>query len=93
MTNSWYDNIIFYLLHGNGPCNLDTKNHIELRLRSESFQLINDILFRKKIDGVFLRCLEKEESERVLAELHSGDIEGHFGGDKNSHKVLRTCHY
>jgi hypothetical protein len=93
VTNSWYDNIRFYLLHGSSPCNLDTKNIRALRLKSNSFQLINDILFRKNFDDVFLHCIEKEESERVLVELHSGDARGHFDGNTNSHKVLRASYY
>jgi hypothetical protein len=46
--------------------------------------------FSKKIDGVLLRCLEQEESEKVLVELHSGDAGGHFGGETTAHKVLRA---
>jgi hypothetical protein len=91
--NSWYENIRFYLLHGSAPHNIDPKNRRALRLKSASFQLINDILFRKNFDGVFLRCLEKEESEKVLVELHSGDVGGHFGGDTTAHKVLRAGYY
>jgi hypothetical protein len=93
VSNSWYDNIRFYLLHGTSPRNLDPKNRRALRLRSTSFQLINDILFQKNFDGVFLRCLEKEESEKVLVELHSDDVGGHFGGDTTTHKVLRAGYY
>jgi hypothetical protein len=91
--NSWYDNIIFYLLHIIDPRNLDPEKKRALRLKSASFQLINAILFRKNFDNVFLRCLEKEESERVLVEIHSGDVGGHFGGDTTSHKVLRAGYY
>ena len=90
MSNLWYDNIRFYLLHGTSPRNLDPKKTRELRLRSTYFQLINDILFRKNFDCVFLRCLEKEESERVLVELHSDDVRDHFGGDTTAQKVLRS---
>ena len=43
--NSWYENIRFYLLHGNDPHNIDPKNKRALRFKSSSFQLINDILF------------------------------------------------
>jgi len=93
VSNSWYENIRFYLLHGYAPRNLDPKNRRALSLKSASFQLINDILFRKKIDGVFLRCLEKEESEKVLAKIHSGDGGGHFGEDTTAHKVLRDGYY
>ena len=91
--NSWYNDIIFYLLHGTTPRNIDPKNKIALRLRSSYFQLINDVLFRKNFYGVFLRFLEKEESEKVLAELHSGDVGGHFGGETNGNKVLRVGYY
>jgi len=91
--NSWFDNIRFYFLHETTPCNLDLKNRRSPRLRSVSFQLINDILFQKKFDGVFLRCLEKEESERVLAELHSGDVDSNFGRDTTAPKVLRDDYY
>jgi hypothetical protein len=41
----------------------------------------------KKIDGVLLRCLEKDESEKVLNELHSGNAGGHFSGETTAHKV------
>jgi hypothetical protein len=40
-----------------------------------------------------LRCLEQEESEKVLAELHSGNAGGHFGGETTTHKVLRVGYY
>jgi hypothetical protein len=91
--NSWYENIRFYLTHGSSPHNLDPKNRRALRLKYASFQLINDVLFRKNFDGVFLRCLEKEESEKVLSELHAGEAGGHFGGDTTAHKVLRDGYY
>jgi len=80
-------------MHETAPHNLYRKNGRALRLRSASFQLINDILFRKNFDGIFLHCLDKEESKRVLAKLHFGDIGVHFGGDTISHKVLRAGYY
>jgi hypothetical protein len=80
-------------MHGSSPRNIDPKNRRALRLKSSSSLLINDILFRKKFDGFFLRCLEKEESERVLAKLHAGKAGGHFGGDTIAHKVLRAGYY
>jgi hypothetical protein len=91
--NSWYENVKFYLTHGYVPHYLDPKNIIALRLKSASFQLINDVLFRKNFDGVLMRCLEKEESEKVLSELHASEAGGYFGGDTTDHKVLRARYY
>jgi hypothetical protein len=48
MPNSWYNDIKFYLTHGTTPQNLNPKNRRALRLISAPFQLINDVLFRKK---------------------------------------------
>jgi hypothetical protein len=40
-----------------------------------------------------MRCLENDEAEKVLSELHTGEASGHFGGDTTSHKVLRSKYY
>jgi hypothetical protein len=40
-----------------------------------------------------MRCLEKDEAEKVLLELHVGEAGGHFGGDTTAHKVLRAGYY
>jgi hypothetical protein len=40
-----------------------------------------------------LRCLEKEESKKVLDELHSGDANGNFGGYTTAQKVIRDRYY
>jgi hypothetical protein len=38
-------------------------------------------------------CLEKDEAEKVLLELHAGEAGGHFSGDTTAHKVLRAGYY
>jgi hypothetical protein len=40
-----------------------------------------------------MRYLEKEESDKVLSELHAGEAGGHFSGDTIAHKVLRDGYY
>jgi hypothetical protein len=55
--------------------------------------LINGILFRQNFDGVLMRCLEKDEAEKVLLELHAGEASGHFGGDTTAHKLLIVGYY
>jgi hypothetical protein len=91
--NSWYENIRFYLTHGSSSHNIDPKNRRALRLKSTSFQLINDVLFQENFDGVLMHCLEKEELEQVLSELHVGEFSRHFSGDTTSQKVLRDGYY
>jgi hypothetical protein len=40
-----------------------------------------------------MRCLEKDEAEKVLLELHAGEDGGNFGGHTTAHKVLRAGYY
>jgi hypothetical protein len=89
VANSWFDDIKFYLTHGSAPRHLDPKKRRALRLKSAPFQLVNDVLFHKNFDSVLMRCLERDEAEKVLSELHAGEAGGNFGGDTTAHKVLR----
>ena len=55
--------------------------------------MIDGVLFQENYDKVLLRCLEKDDAEDILIELHDGPAGGHFSGDTTTHKVLRTCYY
>ena len=57
--DSWYNDIKFFLLHGNAPEHLDPRNKRALRLRYAPYQLIDNILFRNNFEGVLLRCIER----------------------------------
>jgi hypothetical protein len=93
LVSPWYDDIRHYLQHGSSPRHLDPAKRRALRLKSASFHLINGVLFRQSFDGVLMRCLENDEAEKVLLELHAGEAGGHFGGDTTAHKVLRAGYY
>jgi hypothetical protein len=89
----WYDDIRHCLQHGSTPRHLDPAKRRDLRLNSSSFHLVSGLLFRQNFDGVLMRCLEKDEAEKFLLELHAGEVGGHFGGDTTVHKVLRVGYY
>jgi hypothetical protein len=64
-----------------------------LRLKYAQYRLINSILFYINYDAVLLRCLEHEDAEKVLREIHDGLPGGNFAGDTTSHKILRVSYY
>jgi hypothetical protein len=77
----WYYEMKYYLTHGSSPQYMEPKKKRSLRLKSTQYHLTQGILFKNNYDGVFLRCLEKDDAQKVLSELHDGLARGHFGGD------------
>ena len=40
-----------------------------------------------------MRCLARDEADKVLSELHARESGGNFSGDTTTHKVLRSGYY
>jgi hypothetical protein len=51
------------------------------------------VLFHVNYVGVPLRCLENDDAENVLRELHDGPTGGHFVGETTTYKILRVGYY
>jgi hypothetical protein len=64
-----------------------------LRLKSTQYRLINSVLFRINYDGVLIICLEREDTYKVLKEIHDGPAGGHFAGNTTAHKILGADYY
>jgi len=41
-------------------------------------------------DGVLLRCLEKDDAEKVLRVIHDVPTSGHFAREITANKILRA---
>ena len=64
-----------------------------LRLKSNLYHLANNVLYKKNNDGIWLRCLEKDDANHVLKEMHDGPASVHYGGETTAHKILRVGYY
>jgi hypothetical protein len=89
----WNYEMKYYLTHGSAPQYMEPKNKRDIILKSSQYQLVQGILLKKNYDGILLRCLEKDDAEKVLTELHDGLTGGNFGGDTTTHKILRAGYY
>ena len=47
-------------------------------MKSLKFFIIDNALFWKNHEGIFLNCLLKEELDKILQEFHAGDYGGHI---------------
>ena len=90
---SWYDKLTYLLHHGTFPENLNATERRTLRLKSSQYRLINSVIFRVNYNGVLLICLEGEDAEKVLKELHDGPEGEHFVGHTTAHKILISSYY
>ena len=90
-TTSWTYAIKDYLMNNVQPVN---NNEARIfRMKTSRYVLINDVLFKKSGTCLLQRCLEMEEAQQVLQDIHEGDCGNHFGGRNLSFKVLRMGYY
>ena len=90
---SWYAVVLQYLEHGTVSSHFSIRQKRDLRLKALAYQSVNEVLYWKHNNQVFLRCLEAHELEKVLKYLHDGPAGGHFAGNTIAHKVMQAGFY
>lgn len=93
LRDSWFSDVAFYLSYGDCPPYLTPKERRNLRLKSTKSVIVDDILYKKGLDGAFLRCVDKEQQEKLLKRFHNEACGGHFSSMVMSFKILRNCYY
>ena len=71
------DLIITYIKDGNLPT--DPSEARKFKVRSSRFTILNDELYKRGFSQPYLKCLEPEDAECVLREIHEGVCENHSG--------------
>jgi hypothetical protein len=90
LENSRYKNLKKYIQHGTAPTHLKSIQKRSLRLKSTHYHLTGGVIFKINYDGVLLRCLDKQDANKFLKELHDRLARGHFVGETTAHKILRA---
>jgi hypothetical protein len=91
--DEWYSDIIYYQKNLTCPNHLVDYKRRALRLESMKYCLTQDGLGWKNPDGVLLICVNKDEVDHLLKELHSGYYGGHFTSRTTTHNILRAGYY
>ena len=89
----WYDGTRFCLTYGYVTPTLEFKKCWTLRLKEAPYQFIDNVIFQRNYDGVFLKCLEKSEANNLMFEMHVGPAGGNFSRETTTYKVLRVVYY
>ena len=88
---NWEQHLIEYIQYGILPT--DSKRRVYVKRRALRFTIKNDILYRKAFEGVFLRCLSREEATYILNEVHGGLCGAHQAGPKLTDQIKRLGYY
>jgi hypothetical protein len=91
--HEWYKDIIFYLRHMTCPDHLVDHQRRALRLRASKYVLTEDGLGWKNPDGIILKCVNHDDSQRIIKEMHSGLCGGHYAPRTTAAKIMRAGYY
>ncbi|XP_061375189.1 uncharacterized protein LOC133317342 [Gastrolobium bilobum] len=90
-TNDWRQPMVPYLEKGILP--EDRLESKKLVRDAAQYTIMNDQLFRKRLHVPMLKCLNSEEAEYVLSEIHEGINGHHMGGKALARTALRAGYY
>ena len=74
----WYAEILYVLTNINAPPDLSKTTARFLKLKARNYFILNECLYWKSVNGLLLKCLPKNEAERVKHEFHVGVCGGHL---------------
>ena len=89
----WYFDIKRYIKDKEYPPNASENSKRALRRLATSFFLNGDVLYKKNHDMVLLRCVNENEIEQILKEVHEGSFGTHANGHAMARKILRAGYY
>ena len=87
---SWMTPIAHYLSSKELPNN-KVKAH-EIQVQGARFSLVNGQLYKRSLNGPYLKCLTTQQGQYALAELHEG-ICGNHSGDRSFAHMAHTQGY
>jgi hypothetical protein len=87
----WQASIMAYLHHYYEPDS--TIEQTRMQQRAQSYQIVNNDLYKIFVLGPLIRCVSKAEGQQILSEVHAGVCEGHIGARALAAKTLRQGFY
>ena len=83
--------IISFLQDGHLP--QDVEEAKKARKRAARFTILNDILYKRGFSMPYLKCINEEEFEYILKEIHEGVCGDYAGPRSLVSKVVRTSYF
>ncbi|KAI4987609.1 hypothetical protein ZWY2020_020409 [Hordeum vulgare] len=88
---SWAQPILAFLFRGELP--QDEAEARQIQRRSAAYAIINRELVRRRVTGVFQRCVESEKGQEILRDFHEGECGHHAASRTLVAKAFRHGFY
>ena len=89
--SNWITPILFFLQDGRLPQDVEKARRV--RKRAARFTILNDTLYKRGFSMPYLKCVNEEEANYILEEIHKGVCGDHAGPRSLVSKVIRTCYF
>eukprot|EP01018_Ginkgo_biloba_P025647 Gb_33250 [translate_table: standard] len=89
----WYNDIYTYLHDHILPLDLSRKQRKSFIQGASRYTILSNTLYRRGYDGTLLKCLNSEEANLAIKEVHEGICGAHTSGMVLAKKLLRTGYY
>ena len=86
----WYKDVIYYLQHMQSPPHLIENEKRTIKLHLVRYIIVNGVLWWRNFEGILLKCIDQQNSEKILKEMHSSVYGGHYMAKTTTHKVMRV---
>ncbi|XP_059070429.1 uncharacterized protein LOC131860082 [Cryptomeria japonica] len=93
LEDSWFADVSYLLTYGDCPKYLSPREKQNLRLKATKYVIFDDVLYKKGLDGTFLRLVDKSLQESMLKTFHDEACGGHFSSTVTTYKILRNSYY
>lgn len=64
-----------------------------MRTKEAKYVIREDQLYKKVIDGTFLRCVDKPQHKKFLYSFYDEASSGHYSSSVTAFKILQHCYY
>ncbi|XP_077231996.1 uncharacterized protein LOC143866938 [Tasmannia lanceolata] len=91
--NPWYYDIKNFNQEGSFPNYATKADRKYVRQLATRYVLLAGVLYKRSFEGRLLRCLDKEEAQHAIRELHSGLCGGHVNSQMLAKKIIRQGSY
>ena len=83
--------IMAFLQDGHLPQN--TEEAKKVKKRAAKFTILNDTLYKRGFSMPYLKCVDEEEAQYILAEIHQGICGDHAGLKSLVNKAIRIGYF